>query len=257
MSDILLALLRSITSLTQPRVWACLLAPAALSFCLWLGLAIWGLQSLVQRLLDLPPMTQLAGWGALWLAHLLAYLGGWMVIFALAYLTATLLAAIVVMPWLLRLIQSRHYPELAALGADSFAAATANSVWAAVVFVAGWLASIPLWLIPGGALVLPLLLMAWYNRRTFAYDALSQHATPEEWRRIRQEKSGSLFMLGALMAVLAHVPVLGLLVPGLAALAYIHFGLEALRRERGGAVLSGEARRIDEPPAGYLNGEQQ
>ena len=44
-------------------------------------------------------------------------------------------------------------------------------------------------------------------------------------------------MLGALMAVLTHVPILGLFAPSLTALAYIHYCLEALRRLRGGVVM--------------------
>ena len=47
-----------------------------------------------------------------------------------------------------------------------------------------------------------------------------------------------LLLLGLAMALLAHVPFLGLLAPSLAALAYIHFGLEALRRLRQGAVVA-------------------
>lgn len=47
-----------------------------------------------------------------------------------------------------------------------------------------------------------------------------------------------LLALGLIMALLAHVPFMGLLAPSLAALAYVHFCLEALRRLRQGAVVS-------------------
>ena len=45
-------------------------------------------------------------------------------------------------------------------------------------------------------------------------------------------------MLGLTMALLAHIPVVGLLVPALAALSFVHYGLEALRRSRGGAIVT-------------------
>ena len=45
-------------------------------------------------------------------------------------------------------------------------------------------------------------------------------------------------LLGVAMALLAHLPFVGLLAPSLAALAYIHFCLEALRRLRQGAVVA-------------------
>ena len=47
-----------------------------------------------------------------------------------------------------------------------------------------------------------------------------------------------LRIVGLTMALLAHVPFVGLLVPALAALSFVHFGLEALRRSRGGAIVT-------------------
>jgi hypothetical protein len=48
----------------------------------------------------------------------------------------------------------------------------------------------------------------------------------------------SLLLLGVTLALLTHVPVLGLLTPSLAALAYVHYCLEALRGLRQGAVVT-------------------
>jgi hypothetical protein len=243
---VVLALMRSLGSLRSPVVWVYLLAPAAVSFFLWMGLAIWGVGAIVDWLLANPPMTLLASWGLIWLAHVLAWMGGWMAVFAAAYLTTALLAAILVLPLMLRHLARGEYADVAPMGTDSVTASTVNSLWAAVLFIAAWLLTLPLWLIPGLALLVPLLLMAWFNRRTFAYDALAQHATAAEWARLRQSEGRALFLLGLVMAVLAHVPFLGLLVPALAALSYVHLGLEGLRRLRGEAVLVGEAVRIDQ-----------
>lgn len=244
MADVLLALMRTLASLREGRIWAYLLAPAVLSFFLWIALAFWGLGELVDWLLGYPPMSLLAGWGAVWLAHMLAWVGAWLAIFACAYLTASLLAAVFVLPLFLKHLANGQYRDVAPMGKDSFIAATVNSLIATILFILGWLVTVPLWLIPGMALILPMLLMGWYNRRTFAYDALSMHATSEEWKELRRRHKRPLFLLGLAMAVLAHVPVVGLLVPALAALAFTHFGLEALRRARGGAVVTIEGERI-------------
>lgn len=238
MGKVIQALMRSFASLARPGLWRYLLAPAAFSFVLWIGLAWWGLSELVAWLMANPPMTLLASWGLVWLANILAYLGGWMVIFALAYLTTAMIAAVFVLPWLLEKVAGQEYPELGALGKDSFVAAAWNSVVATGLFVLGWLASLPLWLIPGLGLILPLLLLGWFNRKTFAFDCLAVHATEAEWREIRRVHAMPLFMLGLVLALLAHVPLLGLLVPALSALAYIHYCLEALRQLRSGALVS-------------------
>ena len=244
MGDVVLALMRTMGSLRSGRIWVYVAAPALVSLVLWIVLALRGLSVMVEWLLGHQPMTLLIAWGVAWLATLLAYMGAWMAIFACAYLTASLLAAIFIMPLLLKQLAETDYRDVAPMGKDSFVAAAVNSVLASILFVIGWLLTLPLWIIPGLSLVLPLLLMAWYNRRTFAYDALSMHATADEWEQLRPQTKGPMFMLGLTMALLAHVPLLGLLVPALAALSFVHYGLEALRRSRGGAIVSIEGERI-------------
>ena len=238
MADVVLALMRSFASLRRGRIWLYVLAPALFSLVLWVALAVWGLGLLVEWLLGNPPMTLLIGWGLAWLATVLAYTGAWMAIFAGAYLTTSLLAAIVIMPLMLKQLAETDYRDVAPMGKDSFTAAAVNSIFASILFIAGWLLTLPLWIIPGLSLILPLLLMAWLNRRTFAYDALSMHATEVEWQSLRGQHKGSMFMLGLTMALLAHIPIIGLLVPALAALSFVHYGLETLRRSRGGAIVT-------------------
>jgi len=244
MGDVMLALARTFGSLRTGKVWLYVLTPALLSLLLAIGLAIWALGWAVEQMMAFPPMTLLVGWGLVWLAHILAYLGGWMAIFALAYLMASLLAAIVIMPLMLRHLSQGEYRDVAAMGKDSFVAAAVNSIGASLIFVIAWVVTIPLWLIPGFSLLVPLLLMGWLNRRTFAYDALSMHATDSEWASLRAVQKTPLFMLGLTMALLAHIPLVGLLAPALAALSFVHFGLEALRRSRGEAVVTIEGVRI-------------
>lgn len=238
MAEVMLALRRSLTTLGRGRVWLYMLAPAIVAVLAMVGMSALLLERLVAAFIEQPPISWIAAWGAFWLAKLLAALGGWLLILSASYLLAMLLTAIVVLPLLLNHLASVDYPDIARLGRDSVVASTWNSIWAALLFIFGWLVTLPLWLIPGLGLLLPLFWMAWLNRRTFAFDALAVHATPDEWRQLRRAQAMSLLVLGLAMALLAHVPFLGLLAPSLAALAYIHFGLEALRRLRQGAVVA-------------------
>lgn len=238
MVEIFNALMRSLNNLQDRGIWLRLVGPAVVALVVWLALAFFALDWFVAELLEIPPLTWVAGWGALWLAKVLAWLGGWLAVFALAYLTAMLLAAIFVVPLLVNEIGAREYPDVARMGEDSFVAATGNSVLAALGFIVGWIGTLPLWLIPGMGLVLPIYWLAWLNRRTFAYDALAAHATKEEWKGLFEKHRGKLLLLGVLLGLLAHVPFVGLLAPAFGALAYVHYGLEALRRERDGAVLT-------------------
>jgi len=238
MSEIIIALRRSVATLAGGRVWAYILTPAALALIVMIALSVFLLERLMTSFIAQPPMTWLTDWGVLWLAKVLAALGGWLLILSASYVLAVALAAIVVMPLLLKHVAASDYPDLARQGGDSFVASVWNSLWAALVFTVGWVLTLPLWLVPGLGLVLPFVWMAWLNRRTFAYDALAEHATAAEWRELRARRASPLFGLGLVMALLAHVPLLGLLAASLAALAYVHYCLEALRRLRGGAVVS-------------------
>ncbi|MBK8399829.1 MAG: EI24 domain-containing protein [Propionivibrio sp.] len=238
MPEVILALRRSLVTLGQGRVWLYFFGPAIFALIIMIGLSWFLLDRLIASFVEQPPMSWIASWGAFWLAKLLAALGGWLLILSASYLIAMLLTAVVVLPLLLKHLSATDYPDLARMGSDSVAASTWNSLWAAVLFIIGWLVTLPLWLVPGLGLVLPFFWMAWLNRRTFAYDALAVHAADGEWRELWRRQAMPLLALGMVMALLAHVPFMGLLAPSLAALAYVHFCLEALRRLRQGAVVS-------------------
>lgn len=238
MADMMRALQRSLASLAQGKVWLYILGPAFAALLLLFVLGLASLDYLVGGFIEQPPMSWIAGWGAVWLAKLLALLGGWLVLLSASYLVAVLLTAVLVLPLMLNYVAARDYADLSRQGSDSFVASTWNSVWAAVLFIIGWIVTMPLWLIPGLGLLLPMFWIGWLNRRTYAYDALSAHATGDEWRRLRREHALPLLGLGLAMAALTHIPFVGLLAPSLAALAYIHYGLESLRRLRQGPAVA-------------------
>lgn len=237
MSILRMAFGRAFSSLLQPRMWLLLVTPVLISLAVWILLTVFALQSFAGWLIDVPPFSWASTFVALGFAKFLAYIGGWAVIFAVAYLTALILMSVFMLPVLLKRIAAQSYADLALLGKDSFVGSAVNSLVSMLGFLAGWVLTLPLWIIPGVGFILPLLWLAWLNRRLFSYDVLSLHATDEECKTLKRKHSGSLFLIGLIYAALAHVPILGILAPMLAMLTYIHFGLEALRQLRDGAVL--------------------
>jgi uncharacterized protein involved in cysteine biosynthesis len=95
-----------------------------------------------------------------------------------------------------------------------------------------WIVTLPLWLTGVLVPVLPLVLAAYLNQRLFRYDALSEHASPEEFRAILQTSWGRMYLLGVMLALLYYVPLLNLLVPVLSGLAFTHFGVAQLQELR-------------------------
>ena len=243
MEEMMRSIRRSLESLGRGKVWLYILAPALIAGLFMIGVSVALLEYLVSSFIAAPPMTWIADWGVQWLAKALAVLGAWMLILSASYLVAMIMTAVLILPLMLNYLSEADYPDLARLGENSFVASTWNSVWAALLFLVGWVVTLPLWLIPGLGLLLPLFWMAWLNRKTFAYDALSVHATSDEWRTFRKEKAMPLLILGFVTAALAHVPLVGMLAPSLSALTYLHFCLAALRRSRKGAVVCIEPAR--------------
>ena len=92
MVEIFNALMRSLNNLQDRRIWLRLAGPALASLLVWLLLAFFALEWFVAQLLDFPPLTWIAGWGALWLAKVLGWVGGWLAVFALAYLRTAALS---------------------------------------------------------------------------------------------------------------------------------------------------------------------
>jgi uncharacterized protein involved in cysteine biosynthesis len=80
--------------------------------------------------------------------------------------------------------------------------------------------------------VLPPLLSAYLSQRLLRYDALAEHASPEEYRAVISAARARLFFLGLALALLLYVPVVNLIAPVLSALAFTHFCLDELARLR-------------------------
>jgi uncharacterized protein involved in cysteine biosynthesis len=99
------------------------------------------------------------------------------------------------------------------------------------LFIALWLVTLPLWLI-GVGVVVPFVAAAWLNQRLFRYDAIAEHATADEMKALFRQERGGWWGLGLLTGLVQFVPLLNLLGPVIAALAFIHYGLAHLARRR-------------------------
>lgn len=236
MQDILDALARAFKSLLHPRMLVLTLWPMFLALVFWGGLAwlfwdTWA-SDLRQAVAAYGVEGQLAEWGFVWLAHWLVVVLLVSLLLPAVYVTALVFAAIFAMPLMVKFIAARDYPELELKGGGSFVGGAWNGLAAALAYLLLWVITLPLWLIPFGAVVIPVLLSAWLNRRLFTYDALADHASPEEYRHIREAASGRLFSLGAVLGFVHYVPLLNFFTPIYIGLAYIHFCLAQLRRER-------------------------
>ncbi len=236
MNAVTAAFSSALRDLREPRVLALGLLPPFAALLVWALLA-WALADDWERLAaawiaSTPWLAWIGDWG---LSSIFIWGSGFAalgLLLPLMLITAVLVTGIVAMPLIVPFVGGRHYPGLEMRRGGGFWASVWNSVVAAALFALLWIVTLPLWLTGIGALLLPPLLSAWFNRRVLAYDALAEHADAGELAAILRAARGELFLLALLLSLLLYVPVFNLLVPVLSGLAFTHYGLARLARVR-------------------------
>lgn len=230
MMEVFAAFTKSLRDLTRGEVLWQAIWPPLVALVLWVSVAfaVWAHGvALTARII---PQLPWSGWE--WVAHWAAVFLLLAAFASLVYITAILLVAVFALPRLINLVAAHDYPELGRHGENVFWGSLGNTLGAGVIFVVGCLAMLPLLLIPGALLVLPLLWGTWLNQRTFCFDALAEHATRAEMQRLVEENRSRFYFAGLGTAAAAHVPLANLLAPAFTALVFVHLGLAALRRQR-------------------------
>ncbi|MBI4988883.1 MAG: EI24 domain-containing protein [Rhodocyclales bacterium] len=150
----------------------------------------------------------------------------------LVYGTAMFIVAVFALPLMLERVAAKDYPELEQRHGGTLAGSVGNALLAVFVFLVGWIVTLPLWLIPGMGILLPVLLAGYLNYRGYSYDSLSAHADAKELDDVLTRERGGLYLAGIVAGLLAFIPLVNLFAPAYAGLAFIHYCLEALRRSR-------------------------
>ena len=244
MNDIFRALGRALVSQFHPRMLWLAIWPFLVAFLFW-GVVAWlfrhdALGALYALAADLAWLNWIdAGFAFLGIDGVTRFLVPFIylaLVFAAMILTALLIIATVAMPTVVAHVSQRDYPNLARKRGGSIAGSGLNALWVSIVFIVGFVLTIPLWLFAPLALLLPLLWWGWATSRMLRYDALVEHASAQERETLFDRHGKSFFVIGTTVSLLNFVPPLFFLVPILGGLAFTHFGLDALerlRRERG------------------------
>jgi len=233
------SLLYAMANVLHPRMLWLMLWPMLVALAIWgsIALALWARLAMrvalwLQQGLDYAlAWTHLdLGAAALVAANVLLFL----LFVPLVYLTALFILSLFGMQQMVNYVAQRAYPSLERRRGGGIAGTGWNSLVAFLGMLLLGLISLPLWLFPLLWPVIPVLVLGWVNQRLLRYDALAEHADPQEMSRIVRERRGSLYLLGVLLALAAYVPIAGFFAPVVFGLAFIHYLLGALSAERRG-----------------------
>jgi Etoposide-induced protein 2.4 (EI24) len=233
------AMLSAIRSQFHPKMLALLFLPWAISAIVW-GLVL---------VLTWVPLTTAIGEfvfsdGKGWLYSLLkswglegaktfvsVALAGFLFV-PLMFATAMLVVTVFAMPAVIRYLAANGYSDVARKGSFAILPSVWNVLGALVIFVPGYILTIPLWFIPVLGLLVPLFWWAWLNSKVMRFDSLVEHASAQERVIISKKYSKQYWLVAFFIGALNYIPPLFLLTPVLSALAFGHFSLNALRLER-------------------------
>jgi hypothetical protein len=235
------SLLYALTNVLHPRMLWLMLWPMLVSLALWGSVAAFLWVRLAVRLAAW--LERGLDWALAW-AHLdlqaAALVAANVLLFLafvpLVYLTALFILGVFGMQKMVEHVASREFPGLE----RRHGGGAAGSAWNGLVAFAGMLGlgllSLPFWLFPPLWPLIPILVFGWVNQRLLRYDALAEHAEARERAQIFRSRRGGLYVLGALLALAAYVPIVGFFAPVLFGLAFIHYLLSALAAERAAAA---------------------
>lgn len=142
------------------------------------------------------------------------------------------IAAVFVMPLVLRHVSQRDYASLKRQGKFATAVSVWNALWVCTVFALGWVLTLPLWLVPPMALILSLFWWAFAFTRMMRLDAIVEHASPAERRLLLTRHNGGFWSIGLIFSLLNLLPPAWVILPVFSALVYAHYGLDALMQLR-------------------------
>jgi hypothetical protein len=231
------SLLFALVNLAHPRMLWLMVWPVLVAVLVWGTAAIVFWAQLVMRLAELlrqwiETATFFVSWDASDAASFAAKVLLLVMLVPLVQLTALFILGVFGMPEMVGHVAARRFAALERRRGGSFAGSVGNGFAALGGLLLLGLASIPFWIFPPLWPLIPVAILGWVNQRVLRYDALAEHADAAEMRAIFSEQKGALYLLGALLALVAYVPVIGLFAPVVMGLTFVHYLLAQLKRRR-------------------------
>ncbi|MDE2400803.1 MAG: EI24 domain-containing protein [Burkholderiales bacterium] len=198
----------------HPRVIWLSLLPLLVAVVLTVGLAYFFWEpalNAVRLTLDQWSISQaLLGWldtlGASGFRAVIAPLIVLVLAVPVVVMVSMLLVASMMMPALVQMVVRRRFVGLEARHQASWWASLGRSLGATLLALLLFLISLPLWLVPPLALILPPLIWGWLTYRVMSFDALAGHATAQERASLMREHRTPLLAIGVISGYLGAAP---------------------------------------------------
>lgn len=200
----------------MPRVIGLSLLPLVLTVALsgFLGYMYWDAAVLtVQRWLEASSWLEgvwrwLEGVG---FANLKTVVGPLLVIFSvtpLVVIVSLLAVSVFMTPALTRMVMGRRFPQMQRKQGASFLHSVGWSLLSVLLALGAFLLTLPLWLVPPLAMLLPALVWGWLTYRVMAFDVLAEFASQDERHTLMARHRMSLLAIGVITGLMGAAPSL-------------------------------------------------
>lgn len=214
MNRLLDALLRAIVYCLHPQLIVLSLLPLvllvgggwALMYFFWEPAQLW----MAAKFQEQAYFLRLVEWlESLGFGRIRAVLGPAIVLFLaipVLVILVLLLVAAFMAPVVVRLVARRRFPHLERKQGTSLLVSVVWSIGQSLLALAALILTLPLWLIPPLALIIPPLIWGWLTYRVMAFDVLADHASTEERRLLMREYRYPLLAIGVVTGYLGTAP---------------------------------------------------
>lgn len=121
----------------------------------------------------------------------------------------SLMAVSVLMtPALTRLVASRRFPQMEQRHGGPLLHSLGWSALSLLLALGAMVLSLPLWLVPPMALLLPSLIWGWLTYRVMTFDVLTEHADAQERRMLMAQHRLPLLLMGVFTGMMGTAPSL-------------------------------------------------
>jgi hypothetical protein len=200
----------------MPRVIGLSLLPLVLTVALsgFLGYIYWDVAVLtVQRWLEASSWLEgvwrwLEGVG---FANLKTVVGPLLVIFSvtpLVVVVSLLAVSFLMTPALTRMVMDRRFPQMQRKQGASIWQSLGWSLLSVLLALGAFLLTLPLWLVPPLAMLLPALVWGWLTYRVMAFDVLAEFASQDERHTLMARHRMSLLAIGVITGLMGAAPSL-------------------------------------------------
>jgi hypothetical protein len=205
---------RALLSQLRPKMLLLSIIPFGMSILLWGVLLFFGLPPLIDFIQALfvendwfaTSSSTLQAVGLGMLKTVVVPLLAMFMLLPLMILTALVFMGVAAMPAIVRHVGDNSFPELEKKQGGSWLGGVGKALGLFAVFIVGWLLALPLYVVPPVAVTAHVLLWAWLTSRVMAYDALVDHASPDEREALLKRHSKPLLVMGIVSGLAGALP---------------------------------------------------